>query len=75
MRGKIKNKFGSFKKQSYICSMKAEKKKIVKKKVVIEYFTDEMHKNIFLFQESMRTFKPTKTTKPIMQPIKFTYSK
>lgn len=55
--------------------MKVEKKKVEKKKVVIEYFTDEMHKSIFLFQEGMRTLKATKTAKPIMQPIKFTYSK
>lgn len=53
--------------------MKAEKKKAVKKKaVVIEYFTDEMHKNIFPFQEGM---KSNKSFKPVMKPIKFSFSK
>ena len=53
--------------------MKVEKKKAVIKKKVEEislYFTDEMHKGIFPFQD-----RPGKTKKPITSTIKFTFSK
>ncbi len=44
------------------------KKKEVKKEVkkVIEYFTDDMHKEIFLFQEG---YKSGKGSKPVMKSI------
>jgi hypothetical protein len=50
--------------------MKVEKKKVEKKVIIIEYFTDEMHKKIFPFQD-----RPGKTLKPIMKPVKFSISK
>jgi hypothetical protein len=43
---------------------KAVKKEVVKK---VEYFTDDMHKNIFPFQEG---YKGTKSSgKPVMKSI------
>jgi len=47
------------------------KKKIVKEKKVVkkvEYFTDEMHKGIFAFQEG---YKHPKGGKAVMPTIKF----
>jgi len=41
------------------------KKKAVKKEK-IEYFTDDMHKDIFLFQEG---YKSSKGNKPVMKTI------
>jgi hypothetical protein len=46
---------------------KEAKKKVIKKeKKVVEYFTDEMAKTIFLFQD-----KIGKGSKPIISTIKF----
>lgn len=40
------------------------KKKAVKKETKVEYFTDEMHKEIFAFQDA---YKGTKGSKPVMK--------
>lgn len=44
------------------------KKKAVKKEVQekVEYFTDEMHKEIFAFQDG---YKASKGSKPVMKTI------
>jgi hypothetical protein len=50
---------------------KAIKKKVVKKEKKVEYFTDEMAKEIFLFQDKM-----SRGSKPIISTIsRPTYSK
>lgn len=42
------------------------KKKQVKKEEKVEYFTDDMHKEIFLFQDQ---YKASKGSKPVMKTI------
>jgi hypothetical protein len=60
----FKNKFGGFKILSYICSMKKKDTKVEKPKQVVEYFTDEMAKSIFLFQDKL-TYSSKASVNPI----------
>lgn len=48
---------------------KTIEKKIKKEKKPIEYFTDEMHKNLFVFQEGLPKKMGT-SGKPAMLPVK-----
>jgi hypothetical protein len=52
--------------------MKKKETKIQKPKKVVEYFTDDMHKEIFLFQEG---YKVGKGGSPIMKSVSFTKRK
>lgn len=54
---------------SYICVMKNKGTKKITEK--IEYFTDEMHKNIFPFQEKYTLGKG----KAVIKPVKLTMKK
>jgi hypothetical protein len=64
----FKNKFGSYKILSYICIMKKKETKEPKPKKVVEYFTDDMAKDIFVFQD---TYKANKGGSPIMKSVSF----
>ena len=48
--------------------MKKKDTKVEKPKQVVELFTDDMHKEIFLFQE---TYKGNKSGNPIMKSVSF----
>jgi hypothetical protein len=48
--------------------MKKKETKVQKPNKVVEYFTEDMHKDIFVFQD---TYKASKGGSPIMKSVSF----